>query len=89
MLLIKLWTLTATNYPPHVPGEVYVGGAGIARGYINNPEQTEKVFMTLNGIPYYNTGDLCKKDEHGELYVMGRNDGQIKLRGLRIEAFRN
>jgi amino acid adenylation domain-containing protein len=81
----KIMDIDANQLPPYVPGEVYVGGAGIARGYINNPEQTSKVFMTLNGIPYYNTGDLCKKDEHGELYVMGRNDGQIKLRGLRIE----
>jgi len=81
----KIMDIDGNQLPAHVPGEVYVGGAGIARGYINNPEQTEKVFMTLNGIPYYNTGDLCKKDEHGELYVMGRNDGQIKLRGLRIE----
>ncbi|MBQ6512475.1 non-ribosomal peptide synthetase [Methanobrevibacter sp.] len=81
----KIMDIDGNQLPPHVPGEVYVGGAGIARGYINNPEQTAKVFMTLNGIPYYNTGDLCKKDEHGELYVMGRNDGQIKLRGLRIE----
>ena len=81
----KIMDIDGNQLPPYVPGEVYVGGAGIARGYINNPEQTEKVFMTLNGIPYYNTGDLCKKDEYGELYVMGRNDGQIKLRGLRIE----
>ena len=77
----KIMDIDGNQLPPYVPGEVYVGGAG----YINNPEQTEKVFMTLNGIPYYNTGDLCKKDEYGELYVMGRNDGQIKLRGLRIE----
>ena len=81
----KIMDIDGNQLPPYVPGEVYVGGAGIARGYINNPEQTEKVFMTLNGIPYYNTGDLCKKDQYGELYVMGRNDGQIKLRGLRIE----
>ena len=81
----KIMDIDGNQLPPYVPGEVYVGGAGIARGYINNPEQTKKVFMTLNGIPYYNTGDLCKKDDDGELYVMGRNDGQIKLRGLRIE----
>lgn len=81
----KIMDIDGNQLPANVPGEVYVGGAGIARGYINNPEQTEKVFMTLNGIPYYNTGDYCKKDNNGELYVMGRNDGQIKLRGLRIE----
>ena len=37
--------------------------------------------MELNNIPYYNTGDLGKKDSKGELYVAGRNDTQIKLRG--------
>ena len=81
----KIMDIDGNELPPHVPGEIYVGGAGIARGYLNNPEQTEKVFLTLNNIPYYNTGDLGKKDEYGELYTLGRNDTQIKLRGLRIE----
>ena len=81
----KIMDIDGNELPPYVPGEIYVGGAGIARGYLNNSEQTEKVFLTLNGIPYYNTGDLGKKDEHGELYTLGRNDTQIKLRGLRIE----
>ena len=81
----KIMDIDGNELPPYVPGEIYVGGAGIARGYLNNPEQTEKVFLTLNNIPYYNTGDLGKKDEYGELYTLGRNDTQIKLRGLRIE----
>ena len=81
----KIMDIDGNELPPFVPGEIYVGGAGIARGYLNNPEQTEKVFLTLNNIPYYNTGDLGKKDEYGELFTLGRNDTQIKLRGLRIE----
>ena len=81
----KVMDIDGNQLPAYVTGEIYVGGAGIARGYLNNPEQTEKVFLTLNGIPYYNTGDLGKKDNAGELYVLGRNDSQIKLRGLRIE----
>ena len=81
----KVMDIDGNQLPPYVSGEIYVGGAGIARGYLNNPEQTEKVFMQLNNIPYYNTGDLGKKDYNGELYVLGRNDTQIKLRGLRIE----
>ncbi len=81
----KIMDIDGNQLPAYVPGEIYVGGAGIARGYLNNDEQTEKVFLTLNGIPYYNTGDLGKKDANGELYVHGRNDTQIKLRGLRIE----
>ncbi len=81
----KIMDIDGNELPPYVPGEIYVGGAGIARGYLNNPEQTQKVFLTLNDIPYYNTGDLGKKDENGELYTLGRNDTQIKFRGLRIE----
>ncbi len=81
----KIMDIDGNQLPPYVMGEIYVGGAGIARGYLNNDEQTQKVFLTLNDIPYYNTGDLGKKDANGELYVHGRNDTQIKLRGLRIE----
>ena len=81
----KIMDIDGNQLPAYVSGEIYVGGAGIARGYLNNPRQTEKVFMQMNGISYYNTGDLGKKDAKGELYVSGRNDTQIKLRGLRIE----
>ena len=81
----KVMDIDGNQLPPYVSGEIYIGGAGIVRGYLNNPKQTEKVFMELNNIPYYNTGDLGKKDDAGELYVLGRNDTQIKLRGLRIE----
>ncbi len=81
----KVMDIDGNQLPAYVPGEIYVGGAGIARGYLNNPEQTSKVFLNINNIRYYNTGDLGKKDENGELYVLGRNDTQIKLRGLRIE----
>ncbi|MBO7719168.1 MAG: amino acid adenylation domain-containing protein, partial [Methanosphaera sp.] len=81
----KIMDIDRNQLPAYVTGEIYVGGAGIARGYLNNQEQTDKVFSTINNIPYYNTGDLGKKDKYGELYVLGRNDTQIKLRGLRIE----
>ena len=81
----KVMDIDGNQLPAYVTGEIYVGGAGIARGYLNNPKQTDKVFSTINNIPYYNTGDLGKKDNDGELYVQGRNDSQIKLRGLRIE----
>ncbi len=81
----KIMDIDGNQLPPYVTGEIYVGGAGIARGYLNQPEQTDKVFSTINNISYYNTGDLGRKDENDELYVLGRNDNQIKLRGLRIE----
>ena len=81
----KVMDIDGNELPPYVTGEIYVGGAGIARGYYNNPKLTKKTFMEINNTPFYNTGDLGKKDKTGELYVLGRNDTQIKLRGLRIE----
>ena len=51
----KIMDIDGNQLPAYVSGDIYVGGAGIARGYLNNPEQTEKVFMELNNIPYYNT----------------------------------
>ncbi|WP_054834911.1 non-ribosomal peptide synthetase [Methanobrevibacter arboriphilus] len=72
--------------PPGVVGEVYIGGSGVARGYLNNKKLTEEKFLEISETSYYKTGDLGKKDEFGELYVSGRVDSQVKVRGLRIEV---
>ena len=77
--------IDANPLPYNAVGELYVAGAGVARGYWNNEELTDKLFVTYNGLRYYNTGDMAKRDSSGELYVLGRMDRQIKLRGLRIE----
>lgn len=77
------------NYcPPGVPGELYLSGAGLARGYYRNEEQTERSFIPkLNGEGLmYKTGDVVKWNEQGELEFLGRNDDQVKLRGFRIET---
>lgn len=81
----RIMDIDGNPLPYNVIGELYVAGAGVARGYWNNPELTKKQFITYNGLRYYNTGDLAKRDDDGELYVLGRMDTQIKLRGLRIE----
>ena len=81
----KIMDVDGNEVLPYVTGEIYVGGAGIARGYLNNIEKTNEVFFEIEDVPFYNTGDLGVKDENGELFVLGRNDSQIKLRGLRIE----
>ncbi|WP_347220316.1 amino acid adenylation domain-containing protein, partial [Chryseobacterium sp.] len=77
-------------------GELYIGGAGITRGYLNRPELTEERFINnpfqsleekangLNGR-LYKTGDLVRWLSKGELEYLGRNDFQIKIRGYRIE----
>ncbi len=81
----KVMDIDANPLPSGVVGELYIAGQGVARGYWNNPELTRERFIHYNDMRYYNTGDLAKNDFNGELYVLGRMDNQIKLRGLRIE----
>jgi amino acid adenylation domain-containing protein len=71
--------------PPGVVGELQVGGRGVGRGYINRPEQTAEHFVTYDGGRAYKCGDFARWTNDGEIEILGRNDNQIKLRGLRIE----
>ncbi len=74
--------------PIGVPGELFVGGDGVARGYLNRELLTEKRFIMNPYIPnerVYKTGDLVKLLENGELEYLGRVDNQVKIRGFRIE----
>ncbi|UAA40607.1 amino acid adenylation domain-containing protein [Paraneptunicella aestuarii] len=70
-------------------GELYIGGIGLARGYLNRDELTKERFIELDinreRNRYYRTGDLARWLPNGELEYLGRNDHQIKLRGYRIE----
>ncbi|MGH8076259.1 MAG: amino acid adenylation domain-containing protein, partial [Lysobacter sp.] len=76
--------------PRGTVGEIYIGGAGVARGYLNQPELTAERFVS---DPYsrsqdarlYRTGDLGRWLDDGNLAYLGRNDLQVKLRGFRIE----
>jgi amino acid adenylation domain-containing protein len=76
--------------PVGVPGEIYVGGAGIARGYLKRPELTAERFIAdpLGRNPQgrlYRSGDLARWLPSGELEYEGRIDDQVKIRGYRIE----
>jgi amino acid adenylation domain-containing protein len=72
--------------PIGVAGEIVVGGAGLARGYVGNDAETEKKFVLLaNGVRVYRTGDLGRRLPSGDLQYLGRMDGQVKIRGFRIE----
>ena len=76
--------------PIGVPGELHIGGAGLARGYLNNPELTAATFIadpfsTDPTARLYRSGDLVSWNPHSSLAFHGRLDQQIKLRGFRIE----
>ena len=81
--------------PIGVPGEMIVGGSGVCRGYLNRPELTNKSFrrsrnpfskgfLAAGGI-FYQTGDLARMLNNGEIIYLGRIDKQVKIRGHRIE----
>jgi len=76
--------------PIGIVGEIYVGGAGVARGYLHRPELTAERFVpnpfsTESGTRLYRSGDLARWLPDGDLEYLGRADHQIKIRGFRIE----
>ena len=71
--------------PKGVMGELYIGGIGVGKGYYNMPAKTEEVYLTIDDIPYYKSGDYAIELPDGDIDIKGRIDNQIKLRGLRIE----
>ncbi|MGW3107985.1 non-ribosomal peptide synthetase [Streptomyces sp. NPDC001100] len=75
--------------PDGQPGEVFIGGVGVADGYLGRPELTAERFVT--GVPgaegrLYRTGDLARRHPDGALEFLGRLDHQVKIRGVRVET---
>lgn len=87
---IELYVLDrdGEQQPVGVPGELCVGGVGVARGYLDRPELTREKFTDapfVDGGRMYCTGDLARWLADGTLEYLGRIDGQVKIRGHRIE----
>jgi amino acid adenylation domain-containing protein len=76
--------------PEGIPGELCIGGIGLARGYLNQPALTAQKFVphphtTSPGARLYRTGDRARRHHNGTIEFLGRQDNQIKIRGFRIE----
>lgn len=75
--------------PIDVAGELVIGGVGVAQGYRNLPDETAERFVQLPGTPvgsrWYRTGDRAIMRKDGKLFHLGRADGQVKVRGNRVE----
>ena len=71
--------------PPEVIGEIYIGGIGVAKGYINDEEKTSNSFVKSKYGRLYRTGDFGKYSREGYVVFCGRRDSQVKIGGYRIE----
>ena len=85
---VSIWLLDEARrpVPAGVPGEVYISGVSLAKGYINDQALTDERFVRLpDGTRAYRTGDVARHTPGGGLLLLGRDDRQVKLRGYRIE----
>ncbi len=74
--------------PPGVVGELVIAGRGVAIGYHNLPEESAARFIqcSLSRTSVYRSGDVCRYDDSGQIVFLGRRDGQVKIRGKRVET---
>ncbi|WP_050607296.1 non-ribosomal peptide synthetase [Clostridium niameyense] len=71
--------------PDWVPGELWIGGKGVANGYVGDEVLTKQKFVNFKGIRWYKTGDTGRFWNDGTIEFLGRNDTQVKIKGHRIE----
>jgi thioesterase domain-containing protein/acyl carrier protein len=71
--------------PMELPGELFISGVNVARGYLNQPIKTQEKFIQVKGTRFYASGDKVKLNSSGQLEFLGRFDDQIKVRGYRVD----
>ena len=82
---IEILDPTNQPTPPGLPGELFIGGDGLATGYWQREKLTAARFVEIQGRRLYRTGDLARWLGNGEIECLGRTDDQVKVRGFRIE----
>jgi len=83
---IHILDQNGNEMPPGVDGEIHLGGVQLAKGYINREKLTSEKFVTIRGERLYKTGDKGRIGDDGSIIFLGRLDGQVKVRGFRIET---
>lgn len=84
-MVVRLFDAEFEPVPVGIVGEIHFAGAGVVKGYLNRPELTAQKFVKISGRRFYRTGDMGRLSEDGWLEILGRNDFQINVRGMRIE----
>ena len=82
---VKLLDANLNPVPAGVVGEIFFAGVGVVKGYWHRPELTAEKFLDVGGTRFYRTGDMGRLSDDGWLEILGRNDFQINVRGMRIE----
>jgi acyl carrier protein len=82
---LRLYDAHQQLVPVGVPGELYIGGGGVGRGYLDRLALTAEQFITLDGQRFYRSGDLARRLPDGNFIFLGRGDNQVKIRGYRVE----
>ena len=83
--LLRVVTNKGKDSPVGVPGELWIGGYGVAEGYVNEEKLTQERFVKIDGIRWYKTGDKAQYFQDGNVQFLGRLDDQVKVNGYRIE----
>lgn len=81
----RIVSATGDDCPDWVPGEFWVSGRGIARGYRGRPDLTAERFVEHDGRRWYRTGDLARYWPDGTIEFVGRADHRVKISGYRVE----